>query len=231
MRAAINGFLKLAMRPMLAAAIVTVILALGMAPTAHATSVFVLGGNPGNVTLTGDSGTGDLTVTIPASFTGTAFANMPGLDSGTFTFSPVTLTTGPENTSGIYAINTTAGTFSYTGADGDTFSGNVTWSFIKDGTTTPELAGTITITAITGDTAFTNAVPAVGSTIAFDMTLNVTNTLETIVASNLTETGTLSDGELSPVPEPGSLALIMIGIGLIGFAVHGRSRFADSLES
>jgi hypothetical protein len=216
-RAAIRAVL-----PTLAAMAMT----LCVASTAHATLILFTLSPTASTPLVNLSGNGtDATIGIPSGFSGNTTPVAAGIDPGTFTFSTVTLTAGPNNGAGIYPINMTTGTFNYTGTDGDIINGNVTWSYAKDGSNLPDLIGTITVTSSTGDETF-----ALGTLLGFDMVLAMnagSTTFDQLVSNSLSTTANLSSGEVTATPEPGSFALMVIGLGLIGFALRQRSVLGD----
>jgi hypothetical protein len=188
--------------------------------TGHARAdEIVLGNNTpmSDFTFTGTTGskvevsTPGLTGTLEAFFLG----EIGNYSLGSTDFA----STGPEH-QGIFPANGTE-SLSITLSDGDTGSGPVTWTQIKDGSLYPDLIGTWDITTSSGDTNWTKDFAA-GNTVDIDLVIALTGqTFLSDLAIRQTESGTISSGEIiatdqppSTVNEPASLALL--GVALLG---------------
>jgi len=168
-------------------------------------------------------------------------------DTGTYTFTTTNdnainvnggLLVGgliPPSTS-LHSVNPngTTTTLALSMADGDTLSGNVTWTTVNDGSPQPRFNFTLSGVTDSGDAAWLSLFS--GASLSGDITLNAmkcnfdpspnncsVSTLEAVSNTGDEGSATLSSGELvATAPEPGSL--LLLGTGLLSFGGLLRRR-------
>lgn len=215
---------------------------------AHAANTPInLGASTQQVTFTAAT-TPDTTVSVQlgscvgniCTLSGTATDSSSGF-VGTYTFT--TDTTGgqvtanyPENGS-VYgaSMNGATTTFQYTNNNGggtpDSLTGTVVWTAINDGSPNPTLKGVLTITNVSGPSAFTSLFAGI-TTVQIDFTLssmpcgsgdtsNCTLTEMFTTGNGATNGETISAGQIV-TPEPGTLALFGSGLLTLGGFLRRR---------
>jgi hypothetical protein len=159
-------------------------------------------------------------------------------DSGAYTLGAAasSFQVGPQNGNQFPATGNSTQTFSYTGlvpADGDKLTGTITWSFIQDGTPTPHFFGSLLVSTVMGDSAFTNTF-APGQTLPIDLItqalMSATGgfTLEDIANGTARSTALVGSGALNPIPLPAALPLLATGLGALGLLGWRRKRTAKA---
>src|SRR5205085_1538078 len=98
---------------------------------------------PGAWSFTGN-GANSVTVST-AGLSGFAFFNNPITDPGIYALGATAFLAGPQSAN-LFPAGANSQFFSYTGIDGDAFSGTVHWSFIQDNTPQPKFFGNVAIT-------------------------------------------------------------------------------------
>jgi len=179
---------------------------------------------------------------------GTGFCSLSGLAAflatgatGSYVFKTPATTSGPLtvpysatfSSTGVYPLVTattgTSNTFSYSDNQGDTLGGSVNWVDVVDGTPNPLFDAVLTVTSVSGTPTF-DASYKVGQTSDIDFTLHALSctgigkapcNLESVFAnSGATASATISSGEVPPVPEPASMALLATAL----FGAYGLLR-------
>lgn len=129
-------------------------------------------------------------------------------------------------------------TFTWTStSDSDSLTGTITWQTASDNANQPHLAGTMTVTSVSGQADFTSLFP-VGSTQHVDITLaplscppsipvGSCNRNDLFAASGYTLGSAVSSGEVlvTQTPEPSSALLFGLGLLSVGLVLR-RRRFA-----
>lgn len=207
------------------------------ASTARADTIshYTFGNTAQSVTLT-SNGSGGFTAAL-GSLSGTTYTlsqatpyNSVNTEIGeanelsNFTITSTSLVSfAANNGSGVFAATGTSSLLitdqEPAGTDtGETFSGTITWNYMKDGTVRPTLVGMATIGAVN---------------YVIDLQLNSigTQTLGTWAAGNNDAvSATISSGELDMAPEPMSMLLMMFGFAMIGLvAIRRRPALANRL--
>ena len=209
----------------LALAVVAVVALAALPQIARADEIGI-GGAAGTISFT-SNGDGTLSFSTSGFTAGSPLATFQSptgtpQDSGGATFGAMSGTTGVESL-GIFPLTGVTESFTFTsGTDSDVLAGTITWVGIKDGTTSPQfdVNSTLSVTSVSGDSTFVNDFPK-GSTAEVDFTIaNPTSGLTLTDLAGKTagtsESFSFSAGQVTPVPEPGTLALF--GSGLIGVA-------------
>ena len=215
----VNKFLTVAFAVILGFAFMS------LAPQASADQI-TLGASSQSITYT-SAGGGDITVSIPAaSPSGNAFFDSDAL--GTYSLGSSSFTAGPQASS-LFPAGANSESFSFTGGDGDTVSGSISWSTIQDNTPQPKFFGTMTISSSSGDAAFLASFPNVsGTQVQIDLISNTLSggfTLDSLAASSsgTSSSATISSGEVPGVPEPN--ALVLVGLGLVALCFWMRGKY------
>jgi hypothetical protein len=139
-------------------------------------------------------------------------------DTGTYTFGSADFTAGPLAGGNYPASGTQPLTVTFT--DGDTASGSVTWSLLKDHSFAPDFIGTWAIASSSGDADFTTDFAA-GSVADIDLVVVVKQTLDSLFEGLSVVTQFASSGEIIPgsasIPEPAStVTLLGVALGMLG---------------
>jgi hypothetical protein len=210
------------MKRLLLAGIATI----GIAGIANAAPIQInIGGSTSGAVTFAGSGTGNISVSNTA-LSGTA--TDPTLGTvGSYTIGATASHLFLSAGAGVW--NAPAGdtaTFSYTNG-ANSLAETWTYTSVNDGSVNPHLFGTDVVTAISGSAAFLLDFGGVGRASTFDYTVNTVGTLlDALALTTNSESVGLSSGEVVPsvrTPEPGSLA--MLGIGLLGLGfVASRKR-------
>ncbi len=118
----------------------------------------------------------------------------------------------------LFAVNMNGGMLNFSFAIGSSsLTGNIILTTLKDGSQAPQFLGSVTITGATGQFA---SLWTTGAVVPFDLTVSLPSGSATVgqvvsgAASSTTATN--SSGELLPVPEPSSIALIGGGLLVAG---------------
>jgi len=185
------------------------------------------GGAAGTLTLTMGTGSG------LADLNGSSYEIGVSIHStGTSTLSQDILSTGAFNPgNGEFAV--TGGnpeTYTYASVFGpaESLTGSVTWSVIKDDTSTPDILGSLLITASAGDAPFLTDFQ-VGKIVPIDVTfadLGNQTLLKDLAANGCVDADLISHGKVGPVPEPSSL--LLMGSGLLGLVGLVRKKASKS---
>ncbi len=204
-------------------------LLLGLASGAHADQITFGPSTSGSLAFTGN-GAGSVTIATSGLSGDALFSDSPS-DLGTFALGNASFTAGPVH-NGLFPTSGTQ-SFSYTStSDSDSLSGTVTWNTIQDNTPQPKFYGTVQITAVAGDTSFTNAFGA-GKTAAIDFITNPLSsggTLDELAWTTRAATATISDGQVAAVPEPGSLVLFGFGLMVLCAYLRGKLSEPDAMD-
>jgi hypothetical protein len=164
-------------------------------------------------------------------------------DSGAYTLGTTvpSFNVGPQNGNQFPATGNRTQTFSYTGlSDTDALTGTITWSFIQDGTTTPEFFGSLLVNTVSAasDAAF-KATFMVGQTYGIDLITQALGTNSTCPAPCTLEfvanpstgasrtTAPVGSGAVTPLP--GALPLLATGLGGLGLLGWRRKRKAQAV--
>ena len=157
-------------------------------------------------------------------------------DSGAYTLGNASFSVGPENGNQFPATGNRTETFSYTGlvpADGDKLTGTITWSFIQDGTPTPHFFGSLLVSTVAGDAAFTAAFTS-GQTLPIDLitqALSGGNTLEGVANGIIRTSAPVASGAVPSVPLPTALPLFATGLAGLGLLGWRRKKKAAPLNA
>lgn len=203
---------------------VVAVLALAAFPQSARADEIGISGASGSITFT-SNGNGTLNFSTGGFATASPLATFQSptgtpQDSGSASFGAMSGSTGTES-GGVFSITSGGSeTFTFTStSDSDTLTGTVNWNGIKDNTTSPQfdVNSTLLVTAVAGDSTFTNDFQ-VGTSHQIDFTITGSTTLTALAgtAKGNTATYTFSSGEVSAVPEPGTL--VLFGSGLISLA-------------
>ena len=188
-------------------------------------------GGTGGYTFTGD-GAGDITISTWGSPSGGAL--FTGGDAGTYNLGALSgMTANNLNTSppgNVGGTVTQAITISM--SDGDFLSGQILWTQVKDHSVNPDFIGTLDVATATGDPTWVNDW---SSTTADPIDLVIgnpalTNTLDFLATTTLSENGSISSGEIVPsptdVPEPTSWTLLGSALVMLGLLYRRRNGFS-----
>jgi hypothetical protein len=194
---------------------VGLLVVLGLPLGAHATQ-FTLADSTQDIMFTGN-GANSVTVLT----TGLSGNALFGSDLGTYTLGATTFTAGPQS-AGLFNAGPNIQSFEYDGSDGDKLIGTVTWTVIQDNTPQPKFFGVLTITSVSGDTAFlSNWGSTTTAKIDFiTQPLSSGGTLDQLAAGTGSATAQISSGEVFPTPEPSATLLLAGGLGLVGLVVR-----------
>ena len=213
-----KGFLKVF--ALAIAAVVGGLILLCLPSSAQADQITIANSTSGTYSFTG-TGTGSLDV----STSGLSGFGLFDASLGTYTLGATSFTAGPE-TAGQFPTTGTE-SFAY-GGGGNSLTGTITYSFIRDNTLDPTFFGNLLVSAVSGSPSFTTDFP-VGSVDHLDMTLVPLSggvTLDTLSGTTNSENGAISSGQITPVPEPSSLSLFSMGtlLPLGGYGFFRRRR-------
>ena len=188
-------------------------------------------GGVAGYTFTGN-GAGGITISTWGSPSGSAL--FTGGDSGTYTLGALSgMTANNLNTSppGNVGGTVTQG-ITISMSDGDSLSGQILWTQVKDNSVNPDFIGTLDVATATGDPTW---VSDWSSTTAGPIDLVIGNpalntTLDSLAATTHSENGSLSSGEIVPsptgVPEPTSWTLLGGALMMLGLLYRRRNGFS-----
>jgi hypothetical protein len=177
------------------------------------------------------SGTGSVSIDLPTDITGPASF---GADIGTYDLGPFTATAGPLSGSN-FPVGPNSGSFTVTMGDGDAVNGNINWTALG---TAPQLGGTFDIASAVGDTGWLAAWTAGEvASVALDLSvqppgaapLSATafslsgSTFASVTGGNVGSAGGGDVGPIVAIPEPRSLGLVLLGLGLLAIRLRRRS--------
>jgi len=156
---------------------------------------------------------GNLTLSMPAETGPATF----GSDTGKFTLGAATYVLGNFNGTVFTSVTGPSESFNYTGNDGDTLTGNITWTSVSgNNPNVITLAGTLSIASVSGDLNFTSDFPAGFSTSAQwsivgigSLTLSQFGALPSALVDDPTYSGAITP---AVVPTPGPI----VGAGIPG---------------
>jgi len=126
----------------------------------------------------------------------------------------LTATSNPS----LFAVNMNGGTLNFSFSLGSSsLTGTIVLTTLKDGTLAPQFLGSLRVTGSTGVFA---SLWTVASIVPFDLTLSIPSgsaLVDQVVSGTAASTSaTNSSGEILPVPEPSSIALIGGGLLVAG---------------
>jgi hypothetical protein len=157
-------------------------------------------------------------------------------DTGTYNLGPTFFTAGPDN-GGSFAANG-AETLTVTMLDGDTATGTVNWTQIKDHSVLPDAIGVWHITSSSGDASWLANFGMAGGTDVYapiDIVFETPAFLSTL-HPGASENGDISSGQINGMDapptyvfEPASMALL--GSALLMLGVAHRPRVVSGAES
>src|SRR4029077_5819170 len=148
----------------------------GCAGVANATQITLGNSDPGDVYNFQGNGAGSLTVSVDPKVKGTNQAFYGG-DVGNYKFGPTSFLAGPLVGGNFPSNGTESLKVAFT--DGDTASGDVNWTLVKDHSLRPDLIGTWTVASASGDAAFL-ADFSPGSIADIDIVVVATKFLDTL---------------------------------------------------
>jgi hypothetical protein len=156
-------------------------------------------------------------------------------DSGAYTLGSKSFIVGPVSANRFPFTGSATESFSYTSlSDSDHLTGTITWSFIQDNTTTPHFFGSLVVSTVTGDSAFSSTF-AMGQTLPIDLitqALACGCTLEDVAnaaTAPIRTTALVGSGTVNPVPLPAALPLFATGLGALGLLGWRRKRKAQAI--